>query len=356
MFSQHYTQARQHFINAAQNVNAEIISHKVSARGVNGEDLYIDVATLGSKNPDQTLLLTSGLHGVEGFFGSAVQRQWLENFKANPIDLGTSAVVLVHALNPYGFAWQRRTNENNVDLNRNFLLSHQSYQGSHPLLQEIPWLQQPASPSNKFFSFELYSIWSILRYGFKNIQGCLQSGQFDYPHGLFWGGHKLEETGQIVREHIDAWTRQAPKIFHIDYHTGLGKYGYCHLLTFGEEEFKQTFWLLGRFATGPNAIYTTLIGGGKPEGSFAHFMSHHFAAAHKKYTYMAAEYGTHSVLQGFKALYHENRFHQHMGPQHDAAKKALMEFFCPTDPKWRKKCLDDSQLTITRALQVIAED
>ncbi len=29
------------------------------------------------------------------------------------------AVVLIHAINPYGFAWIRRVNEDNVDLNRN---------------------------------------------------------------------------------------------------------------------------------------------------------------------------------------------------------------------------------------------
>jgi len=31
------------------------------------------------------------------------------------------AAVLVHAINPYGFAWTRRVNEDNVDLNRNFV-------------------------------------------------------------------------------------------------------------------------------------------------------------------------------------------------------------------------------------------
>ena len=30
-------------------------------------------------------------------------------------------VVMIHALNPYGMAWVRRVNEDNVDLNRNFI-------------------------------------------------------------------------------------------------------------------------------------------------------------------------------------------------------------------------------------------
>ena len=31
------------------------------------------------------------------------------------------SIVLLHASNPYGFAWGRRVNEDNVDLNRNFV-------------------------------------------------------------------------------------------------------------------------------------------------------------------------------------------------------------------------------------------
>ena len=37
--------------------------------------------------------------------------------------------VLLHALNPFGFAWRRRVNEDNVDLNRNFLLDDEGYVG-----------------------------------------------------------------------------------------------------------------------------------------------------------------------------------------------------------------------------------
>src|SRR6202012_5650606 len=29
-------------------------------------------------------------------------------------------IVILHALNPYGFSWDRRVNEDNADINRNF--------------------------------------------------------------------------------------------------------------------------------------------------------------------------------------------------------------------------------------------
>ena len=53
---------------------------------------------------------------VEGFAGSACQQGSVHSPPPLPDDL---AVVFVHAINPYGFAWIRRVNEDNVDLNRN---------------------------------------------------------------------------------------------------------------------------------------------------------------------------------------------------------------------------------------------
>ena len=51
------------------------VSHYVHpvARGVQGEELAIDVATLGRADAPNVLLLTSATHGVEGFCGSGCQ-------------------------------------------------------------------------------------------------------------------------------------------------------------------------------------------------------------------------------------------------------------------------------------------
>ena len=62
----------------------------------------------------------SGTHGVEGYCGSGIQIGFLKEglFAELPDDM---SVVLLHAMNPYGFSNDRRVNEDNVDLNRNFL-------------------------------------------------------------------------------------------------------------------------------------------------------------------------------------------------------------------------------------------
>ena len=93
---------------------------------------------------------SSGTHGVEGYLGSAVQIRFLrelllrnnndciddDDVRPSPPSSISQAsspslafpptekvrkVLLIHLVNPYGMRHHRRTNENNVDLNRNVL-------------------------------------------------------------------------------------------------------------------------------------------------------------------------------------------------------------------------------------------
>jgi hypothetical protein len=109
------------------------------------DELGTDVAVLkGAGSPERFLIHLSGIHGVEGYAGSAIQsaslkylgeqynknKQDKEEFKTSneeedveqeENDVYSPTIVFVHAMNPYGFANNRRVNEDNVDLNRNFL-------------------------------------------------------------------------------------------------------------------------------------------------------------------------------------------------------------------------------------------
>lgn len=95
--------------------------------GPDGDELTIDVARFSPQRPERLIVLSSGLHGVEGYLGSAVQCAILEEELEGWTPPDRLAVVMIHALNPYGFAFHRRVNENNVDLNRNFLLDGERF-------------------------------------------------------------------------------------------------------------------------------------------------------------------------------------------------------------------------------------
>src|SRR5215472_448614 len=122
-FAQSYAEARDKFLAAGTASGARAFRHvHPSERGAQGEELSIDLMQIGDERASGLLLLTSGTHGVEGFCGSGCQVALLRDdaFRAAVERSGVS-VLMLHALNPYGFSHLRRANEDNADLNRNFV-------------------------------------------------------------------------------------------------------------------------------------------------------------------------------------------------------------------------------------------
>ena len=119
-FSANYGEARKKFLEASRAAGAQLESFRNPNKGPDGETLYTDVSILGSSDADTILVLGSGTHGVEAFTGSAIQTCLLLDGLGSTLKPGMS-IVLIHAINPYGFAHLRRFNEDNVDLNRNFV-------------------------------------------------------------------------------------------------------------------------------------------------------------------------------------------------------------------------------------------
>ena len=86
------------------------------------EDLYIDTLYLPSKEEQTNLVvLTTGVHGIEGYIGSVMLDVfWQEVYPE--IDVDNTGILVIANINPYGMKYHRRYNENNVDLNRNFII------------------------------------------------------------------------------------------------------------------------------------------------------------------------------------------------------------------------------------------
>ena len=127
-FSESYAEARPKFCSAAaagrrrdplvvqsQRARARTASCSISTRRASAP---ADAANM--------LVLISSTHGVEGHCGSGAQIAWLATGGPAKLPKDTGA-LLVHAINPYGFAWTRRVNEDNVDLNRNFVDHDKAY-------------------------------------------------------------------------------------------------------------------------------------------------------------------------------------------------------------------------------------
>ncbi len=80
-FSLDYAEAREKFRAGATAAGAEIQTFPLEHRGPNDLDLTTDTAWVGPRDARAVLVTVSGTHGVEGFFGSAVQVEWLRRSK-----------------------------------------------------------------------------------------------------------------------------------------------------------------------------------------------------------------------------------------------------------------------------------
>lgn len=333
-FSPTYESARDRFSKSATDAGARLDQIELDVSGPNEENLTINMAWLGAERPERVLLHTSGLHGVEGFAGSAIQIQLLQ--QPPPLS-DRDALVLVHGINPYGMAWLRRVNEANVDLNRNFPAPADPFEGAPDGDPKLNALLNPESPPQRFDLFYLRLGWCILRYGLNELTQAVAGGQYRYPMGLFFGGHKFEEGPVLLLDWLKSHCESAERIGVIDVHTGLGKYGVDSLLVShgpDTEIFKRLQSQLG------NRIETL-----DPRGVAFRVRGLFVDALERELPHvwacMIQEFGTFNVFRMLKALREENRWH-HYGQKEQldhSAKQQLLQVFCPDDDRWRREIL-----------------
>src|SRR6266481_105950 len=242
-FSPDYSTARSRFRQMVEAAGGRLDVLPLEARGPAGENLGIDIAWFGTENPRRILLHSSGLHGVEGFAGSAIQLQFLDSLPPVPAE---TAFVIVHVLNPYGMAWLRRVNENNVDLNRN-CLGNTAYAGAPSAYVELESFLNPQSPPTSDL-FTLKAGWLILRHGMPALKQAVVGGQYEYPKGLFFGGKRLEQGPEKYKTFLTLHLASAERIIAIDVHTGLGKYGEDTLLA-EEKDYNTLHAMFGERVT-----------------------------------------------------------------------------------------------------------
>src|ERR1700761_5373628 len=109
-FPPDYAAARANFLKAAGDADLGTTSRvHPNARTRDGKSLFLDTAVIGPREAGTALLMISATHGVEGYFGSGVQTGLMREGLVARAPKDTK-IVLLHALNPYGFIWDRRVN------------------------------------------------------------------------------------------------------------------------------------------------------------------------------------------------------------------------------------------------------
>ena len=225
-FSGSYAEARRKFLDAAAQRGAAVESFVLPGHtGLLGEALATDVALLGAAGADKLLIVTSGTHGPEGFCGSGAQAATLADDELLArFERAGVALLLIHAVNPHGFSHLHRTNEDNIDLNRNFI----DFAAARPAnagYAEVEPLALPATwPPTADDAAALAAY--IEKDGMRAFKTAMTSGQYVSPDGLFYGGQAPSWSNRTIRAILRKYAASARHIGWIDIHTGLGPYGH----------------------------------------------------------------------------------------------------------------------------------
>jgi len=229
-FSTTYADARSKFLGTCAALGLADEHHIHPERGCEGEELSTDVVRFGPDNASHVLFTMSATHGVEGFCGSGAQIGALRSglYDDLPDDL---AVVLIHAINPFGFSWLRRVTHENVDLNRNHLDHNADYpenEGYEQLRDAIcpqQWTEDSQAATRAVLDAYAQA------HGHMSLQAAVSGGQYSHPEGLFFGGNATTWSARTMASVISKHATGARHVGFIDYHTGLGPYGYGELIS-----------------------------------------------------------------------------------------------------------------------------
>ena len=175
---------------------------------------------------EKLLVITGGEHGIEGYAAIAFLDIFQKEF-LSLIDRNRVGLRILLPINPWGMKHHRRVNENNVDLNRTFVLdpeaidrnANPAYTAALKLLQE----EKPVRGYNLArFRFACRYLWMANRIGFSALREALTLGQFQYPRGLYYGGAQIQPSTAYMKRYFDEVFSSCDDIVHLDIHTGAG--------------------------------------------------------------------------------------------------------------------------------------
>jgi hypothetical protein len=353
-FAASYAEARESFLAACAAAGAEVASHRHPLTGPDGAPLFLDEARLGPAGAPRVLFLFSGTHGIEGFCGSGLQTWLLGGGLAERLPDGV-ALVLVHALNPWGFAWGRRVNEDNVDLNRNFL----DHAAPHPANPDYDALHDAVNPASLAQPVVAESLARIRRFqeerGAAATYRALSGGQYAHPQGVQYGGREPAWSNRLVRAIVARHGAGRALALGIDLHSGLGSRGVGVLMQTAAggsvaARLAAALWkdvLRAEPAAGTDvALVSGLLG-----PAFCAALAPVPAAC------LVLEFGTRDMAEEMLAIQAENWLHhrgERDGPEGRAIRRRMRDAFLVDEDDWKEKVCRRTHGVVERALAGMA--
>ena len=350
-FYDRYDDIREHLADLSGELGTELSSYAVDA----ADELYIDSFYLPSSEEKTNLIvLTTGVHGMEGYIGAAMLDVFFGEIYPT-LDTENTGVLVVANVNPYGMKYYRRYNENNVDLNRNFVLDWDGFDRASN--QEYPKVERFLGPTGSIgnglwheVGFYLSLGMTAITHGADTVSDALLTGQYEYPQGVYYGGDGDEVSTVYLKDVFSqCLDSEYGNIVHIDIHSGYGpRYNMVIFNsiyeTMNEAQSRETFGYDYIIAHDSESFYATT-------GDTTDFF---YRLADQKQTdtelfSTCFEFGTIGddfldTILSLKYTVDENRNHWYPTENATSAeivRQNYMELYYPTETEWREKTVAD---------------
>lgn len=340
-----YTAYRERFLAAVQRHQGRVSHYEHPLKGRDGETLYTDVAEIGNPDATKWLIIISGTHGVEGYYGSMCQTLYLQGLDLHSLDADTG-LLFIHLINPWGTSWLRRVNEDNVDLNRNFIDFTRPLQHNDEYDNIASVFNREAiEPEQRRINEQLWHD-RAAEIGETSLRSQITAGQHQDPEGIFYAGQFATWSNQTLRAIFANLPKSCKQAICMDLHTGAGDFGHPMLMAITDHDYpgleaaKKLFgpWLYTVHTAMGNTSDTGVSA--SVDGYTSQMLIN--AMQDKDFMQLVIECGTYSPGM----LEHSLRFEHlhyldgkdpggHQEPGH-SLKTALLEHFFPHDQQWRE--------------------
>ena len=357
VFYNEYDEVRTHLLDTVEELKTEGHNVQLSSHAIDEKDgLYIDSLYIpATENQTNLIVITTGVHGIEGYIGSVMLDVFWEEIYSSEINKANTGVLVVANVNPYGMKYHRRYNENNVDLNRNFILDWDTFDMT--VNKDYPKVDSflgPKETMGNIIGHELGFYGSLVKEviedGADVISNALLGGQYEAPEGVYYGGNGDEASTTYLKDVFQQTLESEYKnVVHIDVHSGYGP-RYSMVIfnsvfeTMNEAESVALFGYDNVIAHDSEAFYPTT-------GDTTDF----YYRLHEKLGVDTAlfstffEFGTigDSFLDSIismKYTIEENQNHWYPSNNtttNEIIKERYQELFYPTEKEWREKTIED---------------
>lgn len=357
VFYDEYDDVRAHLMNTVNKLKGTGYAVQLSSHAIDEKDgLFIDSIYIPAIEKQTNLIvITTGVHGIEGYIGSVMLDVFWEEIYASEINKSNTGVLVVANVNPYGMKYHRRYNENNVDLNRNFILDWNSFDMS--VNKDYPKVGSFLGPKETMgniigheLSFYSSMIKELIEDGADTISNALLGGQYEAPEGVYYGGNG-DEASTTYLKNVFKQTLESEyeNIVHIDVHSGYGPrynmvifnsvfetmneaesvalFGYDNVIAHDSEAFYPTtgdttdfYYRLKEQLKTDNTLFSTCFEFGTIGDSFL------------------------DSIISMKYTIEENQNHWNPSDNditNEIIKERYQELFYPTEKEWREKTVED---------------